>query len=62
MQKSYKKAPIPDLRKKSGYAGQVNLNYTSLGLLILIGIIIAVLIAGILSVSAYPNSNFPANL
>lgn len=62
MIKNYRKATIPNLKKKKPYMGPLHLNYLSLTLCIIIGIIMAVLIASAYTFAAYPNSNFPSTL
>lgn len=62
MVKNYRKASIPNLKKKTSYIGPLYLNYLSLTLCIIIGIVMAVLIASAYTFAAYPNSNFPPNL
>ena len=62
MLKTYRKSSIPDLRKKTGYKEQLNLRYINLASCFFIVLIVAVLIASIITVAGYPNSNFPANL
>lgn len=62
MFKTYKKSRVADLRKKTDLVDQLNLKYINLASCIFIGLIIAVLIASIITVAGYPNSNFPANI
>jgi hypothetical protein len=62
MQKNYRRSSIPDLRKRTVPMEQINLNYMNLAICIIIGIVIAVLIASIYTAAAYPNSNFPSTL
>jgi len=62
MLKTYKKSRVPDLRKKTDHREQLNLKYINLASCVFIVLIIAVLIASIITVAGYPNSNFPANI
>ena len=59
MQKNYGKNPIPSLKKRSRPLEFIELNYLDVKSCIFIGALIIILIASILSVAAYPNSNLP---
>ena len=59
MQRNYGKNPIPSLKKRSGPLEFIELNYLDVKSCIFIGVLIMILIASILSVAAYPNSNLP---
>ena len=61
MIKIHKKSSIPDLRKKTGYAEQLNLKYINIASCIVIMALMIILIASILVVAAGPTSNFPIN-
>jgi hypothetical protein len=61
MLKIYNKSSIPDLRKKVGYLEQYNLKTINLASCIMIMLIIIILIASVLMVTAGPNSNYPLN-
>jgi hypothetical protein len=58
MQKIYLKHNTPSLKKRS-YALEYGLNYLDLRSCIFICLVLLVLIASILCVAAYPNSNMP---
>ncbi len=62
MQRNYGRNQIPDLRKKSGIIEYLDANYLDPKSCLIISIIIMVLIAGIMCVAAYPNSNVPLNV
>ena len=62
MQKNYGRTQIPDLRKKSGIIEYFDLNYLDPKSCTIIFIMVMVLIAGIMCVAAYPNSNMPLNI
>lgn len=59
MQRNYGKNPIPSLKKRSRPLEFIELNYLDVKSCIFICAVIMILIASILSVAAYPNSNLP---
>lgn len=59
MQRNYGKNLIPSLKKRSRPLEFIELNYLDVKSCIFIGVLIMILIASILSVAAYPNSNLP---
>lgn len=62
MIKLYKKSSIPDLRKKTGYTEQLNLEGINIASCIFIMMVILILIISILFVAANPSPNFPTNI
>jgi hypothetical protein len=62
MQRNYGRNQIPDLRKKSGIMEYIETNYLDPKSCMIIFTIIMVLVAGIMCVAAYPNSNVPMNV
>jgi hypothetical protein len=62
MQKNYKNSSIPDLRKKTSYKDELDLNFLGSRYAILTLIMITLLLASVMLVAAGPNSNFPASI
>ncbi len=57
MYKDCKKASISDLRKKS-----IGMRFSNIKLYVPVGIVVGILLASIIWVAAFPNSNIPAGI
>lgn len=57
MYRDCKKASISDLRKKS-----IGMRFPNMKLYVPVGIVVGILLASIIWVAAFPNSNIPAGI
>jgi len=63
MQKSYRNNQIPDLRRKTNYKAEIDLNdltYLAIRYFVPMLVMVMVILVSVMMVAATPNSNFPS--